>query len=96
MQGGIPPSIPDSHTYRITITKCCINTVVFPDDGHDVSQNMQKLINILRNKHTKKNSAPSWLYVQDPPKDYLSTKICGIICPKMNLDIPFFFLIDDN
>jgi hypothetical protein len=32
--GFFPPCIPDSHPYRITSTKCCINTVVSPDDGH--------------------------------------------------------------
>jgi len=32
--------IPDSHTHRITSTKCRINTVVSPDDGHVVARNM--------------------------------------------------------
>jgi len=32
--------IPDSHPYRITITKCRINTVIAPDDGHIVARNM--------------------------------------------------------
>ena len=32
--------IPDSHPYRITSTKCRINTVVSPDDGHIVARNM--------------------------------------------------------
>ena len=32
--------IPDSHPHRITSTKCRINTVVSPDDGHIVAQNM--------------------------------------------------------
>ena len=35
-----PPCIPDSHPHRITSTKCCINTVVSPDDGHIVARNM--------------------------------------------------------
>jgi hypothetical protein len=39
--------------------KCRIKTVVSPDDGHIVARNMYRLINILRNKRTKKNSAPS-------------------------------------
>jgi len=34
------PSIPDSHPYKITSTKCHINTVVSPDDGHIVAWNM--------------------------------------------------------
>jgi hypothetical protein len=29
--------IPDSHPYRITSNKCCINMVVSPDDGHIVA-----------------------------------------------------------
>jgi len=30
----------DSHPHRITSTKCRINTVVSPDDGHIVAQNI--------------------------------------------------------
>ena len=38
------------HSHGITSTKCRINTVVSPDDGHTVAQNMwRKEINILRN-----------------------------------------------
>jgi len=33
----IPPYIPDIHT--VTNTKCIINTVVPPDDGHTVARN---------------------------------------------------------
>jgi len=41
--------IPVSHPYRITSTKCRMNTVVSPDDGHIVSRNIQrKERNILR------------------------------------------------
>jgi len=37
------------YTYRITSTKCRIDTVVSPDDGHIVAQHMyRKEINILR------------------------------------------------
>ena len=32
--------VPDSHPHRITSTKCRINTVVSPDDGHVVTRNM--------------------------------------------------------
>ena len=46
--------------FRITSIKCCINTVVSPDDEHNHTQHVEK-----RNKHTKKNCAPSWLYLQD-------------------------------
>jgi len=41
--------IPDSHLYRVTNTRCHIGTVLSPDDGHIVAQNMyRKAINILR------------------------------------------------
>jgi hypothetical protein len=57
----ISPRIPDSHPHRGTNTKCRINTVISPDDGHIVvPKHVEK-----RNKHTKKNYAPSWLYLQD-------------------------------
>ena len=57
------PCIPDSHPYRITSTKCRINTFVSPDDWHIVARNMQRLINILRIYIL--NCAPGWLYLQD-------------------------------
>jgi hypothetical protein len=38
-----------SHPHRVTNTKCRIDTVISPDDGHIVAQNMyRKEINILR------------------------------------------------
>jgi hypothetical protein len=41
--------IPDSHPHRVTNTKCRIDAVISPDDGHIVARNMQrKEINILR------------------------------------------------
>jgi len=58
--GSICSHIPDSHSQRMTSTKCRLNTVVSPDDGHIVARNMQRLTNILRI-----NCAPSWLYLQD-------------------------------
>ena len=51
----------DSHPHRVANTKCRIGTVVSPDDGHIVARNNVE----ERNKHTKKNCAPSWLYLQD-------------------------------
>jgi len=43
-------SMPDSHSHRVTNTKCRIDTVISADDGHIVTPNMQrKEINILRN-----------------------------------------------
>jgi hypothetical protein len=61
----IPPYIPDSHPHRITSTKCRIDTVVSPDDGHIVARNMQILINILRINILRIYCAPSWLYLED-------------------------------
>ena len=55
-----PPCIPNSHPHRITSTKCRKNTVVSPDDGHSHLKHVEK-----KNRHTKKNCAPSWLYWQD-------------------------------
>ena len=41
--------VPDSHPHRVTNTKCRIDTVISPDDGHIVTQNMnRKEIYILR------------------------------------------------
>ena len=41
--------IPDSHPHRVTNTKCHTDTVISPDDGHIVTQNMnRKEIYILR------------------------------------------------
>jgi hypothetical protein len=37
---GYAPCIPDSHPYRITSTKCRINTVVSPDDEHIIARNV--------------------------------------------------------
>jgi hypothetical protein len=45
----IPPCIPDSHLHRETNTKCRIDRVISPDDGHIVARNMyRKEINIPR------------------------------------------------
>ena len=32
--------VPDSHLHRVTNTKCHIDTVISPDDGHIVVRNM--------------------------------------------------------
>jgi len=32
--------IPDTQPHRVTSTKCRIDTVISPDDGHTVAQNM--------------------------------------------------------
>jgi len=53
--------LPDSPPYKVTNAKCGIDTVVSPDDGHIVpGKHVEKI-----NKQTKKNYAPSWLYLQD-------------------------------
>jgi hypothetical protein len=49
MQVGmnVPPCVPDSHPYRETNTKCRIDIVISPDDGHIVAQNVwRKEVNI--------------------------------------------------
>ena len=33
-------TLPTSHPYRVTNTKCRIDTVISPDDGHTVARNM--------------------------------------------------------
>ena len=49
MQGGIPLCIPDSHLYRVTNTRCRIDTVFSPNGGHIVARNIQrKAVNIVR------------------------------------------------
>jgi hypothetical protein len=48
----------------VTNTKCRIDTVISPDDGHSHPKHVEK-----RNKHIKKNCAPSWLYLQDYCKE---------------------------
>jgi len=39
MQGGM---IPDNHPHKVTSTRCCIDTVISPDDGHIVARNMYR------------------------------------------------------
>jgi len=34
--------IPDRHPYRVTNTKCRIDTVISPDDGHIVARNVYR------------------------------------------------------
>ena len=51
MQGGMKHA---NQTYRVTSTKCRIDTVVSSDDG----------LVVARNKRTKSNCAPSSLYLQ--------------------------------
>jgi len=45
----IPLCIPDSHPHRVTNTKCRIDKVISPDDGHMVARNVyRKEIDTLR------------------------------------------------
>ena len=39
---GATPCIPGSHLYRVTNTRCRIDTVFSPDDGHIVARNMYR------------------------------------------------------
>ena len=55
------------YTYRITSTKCRINTVVSPNDGHIVARNMyRKEINILRKTVHQVGSIYKKKYVHIP------------------------------
>jgi len=41
--------MPDNHPHRVTNTKCRIDTIISPDDGHIAARNMyRKEINVLR------------------------------------------------
>ena len=53
-----PPSIPDSHPYRITSTKCRINTDVSPDDGHIVATKHVEIDKRIKNKLCTKLALP--------------------------------------
>jgi hypothetical protein len=55
-----PPCIPDSHPHRVTNTKCRIDSYFYWWWAHSCPKHVEK-----RNKHTKKNCAPSWPYLQD-------------------------------
>ena len=56
-------------------TKCRINTIVSPHDGHIFARNMERLITILRI-----NCAPSWLYLQDYTGLYYQQNIFSTCC----------------
>jgi hypothetical protein len=49
-----------NHPYRVTSTKCRIHSYFFWWWALSHPKHVRK-----RNKHTKKNCAPSWLYLQD-------------------------------
>jgi len=50
----------DSHPYRVTSSTCRIYSYFSWWWAHSRPKHVEK-----RNKHTKKNCAPSWLYLQD-------------------------------
>jgi hypothetical protein len=68
----------------VTNTKCRTDTVISPVDGHIVAPKHAE----KRNKHTKKNCAPSWLYLQDYTKDRRSTKHKITKCVTTDLQQP--------
>ena len=45
-----PTSTTDSHLKRIISTKCCIHTVVPPDDGLRYARNMRRLTKYTKNE----------------------------------------------
>jgi hypothetical protein len=51
----------ESHPYTITNTKCRIDTVISLDDAHMVARKNRE----QKEMNTKKNCAPSWLYLQE-------------------------------
>jgi len=55
MQGWIPPCI-QNNKYRVSHKYSCFSWWW----AHSCPKHVEK-----RNKHTKKNCAPSWLYLQD-------------------------------
>jgi len=38
--GTFPTCIPEGHLLIVTYTRCCIDTIDFPDDEHKVARNM--------------------------------------------------------
>ena len=75
---------PDSHPHRVTNTKCRIDAVISPDDGHIVTQNMlRKEINILR----KIVHQVGFIYKMDIP--VLLSKLLGLSAVfTINLTVP--------
>jgi hypothetical protein len=60
MDDRLVPYIPDDHPHRVTNTRCRIDTVISPDDGHIVARNVQRIeINIER-----RDCAKSWFYLR--------------------------------
>ena len=50
----------NGHLYRVTYTRCLIDTINSPDDGHMVARNMYRIeINI-----DEKSCASSWLFTK--------------------------------
>jgi hypothetical protein len=46
-RAGARTYTPNGHLYRVTYTRCCIDTINFPNDGHMAAKNMYRIeINI--------------------------------------------------
>jgi hypothetical protein len=56
--------VDDCLVCRITSTKCRINTVVSPDDGHSHPKHVE-IDKYTKNKYTENKLCTSWLYLQD-------------------------------
>jgi hypothetical protein len=59
-----PPCIPDGHPHRVRNTRCRIDIIISPDDGHIVARNIQTYKYIHINTQ-RRNCAPGWFYLQD-------------------------------
>jgi len=51
--------IPDGHLHKVTYTRCRIDTINSPDDGHIAVRNMYRI-----DIYMKKNCASSWLFTK--------------------------------
>jgi hypothetical protein len=71
------PCIPDSHPYRVTSTKCRIDTIISPDDGHIVARHVEKKINILRKLCTKLALFTRLYKDALPAKPKITYRICS-------------------
>jgi hypothetical protein len=69
MQDGIPSCITEGHLHRVTNTRCHIDTVISPDDGHTVAWNMQRIETNIKQKLCTRLVLFTRLY-----KDVWSTK----------------------
>jgi hypothetical protein len=71
---GCTSWIPDSHPYRITNTKRRIDSYFSWWWAHSRPKHVEK-----RNKHTKKNYALSWLYLQDYRRKHVQQNVKTLV-----------------